>query len=141
MKNPASRKRLGHVCPLQPYILRVRECIAALPVDTICGRMKSRARTQATTLQLVCETSGPTHACRMTEPTSVVQVQLQHQSGTLPAFFYRHCGRAVKEMDSKSIGLCPQGFESPRCRSFTPRNSSRFAVAIFCADARSHGSQ
>ena len=27
-----------------------------------------------------------------------------------------HCVRAVKEMDSKSIGLCPQGFESPRCR-------------------------
>ena len=29
----------------------------------------------------------------------------------------RQCVRAVKEMDSKSIGLCPQGFESPRCRS------------------------
>ena len=28
----------------------------------------------------------------------------------------RHCVRAAKEMDSKSIGLCPQGFESPRCR-------------------------
>ena len=28
----------------------------------------------------------------------------------------RQCVRAVKEMDSKSIGLCPQGFESPRCR-------------------------
>ena len=28
----------------------------------------------------------------------------------------RHCARAVKGMDSKSIGLCPQGFESPRCR-------------------------
>ena len=28
----------------------------------------------------------------------------------------RHCVRAVKEMDSKSIGLCPQGFESPQCR-------------------------
>ena len=24
--------------------------------------------------------------------------------------------RAAKEMDSKSIGLCPQGLESPRCR-------------------------
>ena len=24
--------------------------------------------------------------------------------------------RAVKEMDSKSIGLCPQGFQFPRCR-------------------------
>ena len=31
----------------------------------------------------------------------------------------RHCARAVKGMDSKSIGLCPQGFESPRCRSLT----------------------
>ena len=31
---------------------------------------------------------------------------------------HRHCVRAVKEMDSKSIGLCPQGFESPRCRFF-----------------------
>ena len=28
----------------------------------------------------------------------------------------RQCVRAAKEMDSKSIGLCPQGFESPRCR-------------------------
>ena len=28
----------------------------------------------------------------------------------------RHFVRAAKEMDSKSIGLCPQGFESPRCR-------------------------
>ena len=29
----------------------------------------------------------------------------------------RHCVRVAKEMDSKSIGLCPQGLESPRCRS------------------------
>ena len=28
----------------------------------------------------------------------------------------RQCVRAAKEMDSKSIGLCPQGLESPRCR-------------------------
>ena len=27
------------------------------------------------------------------------------------------CDRVAKVMDSKSIGLCPQGFESPRCRS------------------------
>ena len=34
----------------------------------------------------------------------------------------RECVRAAKEMDSKSIGLCPQGFESPRCRnSFSPK--------------------
>ena len=30
--------------------------------------------------------------------------------------FSRQCVRAAKETDSKSIGLCPQGFESPRCR-------------------------
>ena len=29
---------------------------------------------------------------------------------------HRHCVRAAKEMHSKSIGLCPQGFKSPRCR-------------------------
>ena len=41
-------------------------------------------------------------------------------SGGLPASgpspVSRHCVRVAKEMDSKSIGLCPQGFESPRCR-------------------------
>ena len=26
------------------------------------------------------------------------------------------CDRVVKVMDSKSIGLCPQGLKSPRCR-------------------------
>ena len=31
----------------------------------------------------------------------------------------RQCVRAAKEMDSKSIGLCPQGFESSRCRFWT----------------------
>ena len=35
---------------------------------------------------------------------------------TISAPTPRHCARAVKGMDSKSIGLCPQGFESPRCR-------------------------
>ena len=34
----------------------------------------------------------------------------------------RHCVRAAKEMDSNSIGLCPQGFESPRCRFLPPHN-------------------
>ena len=28
----------------------------------------------------------------------------------------RQRDRVVKVMDQKSIGLCPQGFESPRCR-------------------------
>jgi hypothetical protein len=35
--------------------------------------------------------------------------------------------RMVKEMDSKSIGLCPQGFESPHCRS--PRFQCCFHLA------------
>ena len=43
---------------------------------------------------LVAEGSGPLHVCG-------------------PA---RQCVRAAKEMDSKSSGLCPQGFESPCCR-------------------------
>ena len=30
--------------------------------------------------------------------------------------FARQCVRAAKEMDPKSIGLCQQVFESPRCR-------------------------
>ena len=30
--------------------------------------------------------------------------------------FHGQCDRVAKVMDSKSIGLCPQGFESPRCR-------------------------
>ena len=34
----------------------------------------------------------------------------------LISFAQRQCVRAVKEMDPKSIGLCPQGFESSRCR-------------------------
>ena len=37
----------------------------------------------------------------------------------LISFAQRQCVRAVKEMDPKSIGLCPQGFESPRCRQGT----------------------
>ena len=35
----------------------------------------------------------------------------------------RQCVRVVKEMDSKSIGLYPQGFESPQCR--LPRRKSQ----------------
>ena len=29
----------------------------------------------------------------------------------------RHCVRVAMEMDQKSIGLCPQELESPRCRA------------------------
>ena len=32
------------------------------------------------------------------------------------AWLCRQCDRVAKVMDSKSIGLCPQGLESPRCR-------------------------
>ena len=38
-----------------------------------------------------------------------------HDSAILMQLMWQ-CVRAAKEMDSKSIGLCPQGFESPRCR-------------------------
>ena len=34
----------------------------------------------------------------------------------LICFYGRQCVRVVKESDSKSDGLCPRGFESPRCR-------------------------
>ena len=37
----------------------------------------------------------------------------RHNCATLKR---RQRDRVVKGMDSKSIGLCPQGFESPRCR-------------------------
>ena len=32
----------------------------------------------------------------------------------------RQCDRVAKVMDLKSIGLCPQGFKSPRCRRSSP---------------------
>ena len=47
----------------------------------------------------------------------------------------RQCDRVAKVMDSKSIGLCPQGFKSPRCR-ITIMAISRAATPI-CANAMS----
>ena len=47
----------------------------------------------------------------------------------------RQCDRVAKVMDSKSIGLCPQGFKSPRCR-ITITTISRAAFPI-CANAMS----
>ena len=44
----------------------------------------------------------------------------------------RQCVRAVKEMDSKSIGLCPQGFESPRCR-YASQCPMRLCTSCVCA--------
>ena len=46
----------------------------------------------------------------------------------------RHCARAVKGMDSKSIGLCPQGLESPRCR--LPRGHHGLGLNHGCCMAR-----
>ena len=37
----------------------------------------------------------------------------------------RHCVRAVKKMDSKFMGLCPQGFESPRCRLLRRKSQTK----------------
>ena len=51
--------------------------------------------------------------CSLRLDPSVVHV---HPSCRLQSHPARHCVRVAKEMDSKSIGLCPQGFESPRCR-------------------------
>ena len=47
----------------------------------------------------------------------------------------RQCDRVAKVMDSKSIGLCPQGFKSPRCR-IAIATISRAATPI-CANAMS----
>ena len=50
---------------------------------------------------------------------------------TLPPIC-RHLVRVVKEADSKSAGLCPQGFESPRCRilSFFIASCSQLSPAV-----------
>ena len=48
----------------------------------------------------------------------------------------RQCVQAVKEMNSKSIGLCPQGFESPRCRLPLPvadRADKECRITFACA--------
>ena len=47
---------------------------------------------------------------------SPAKLQLACDIGNGGSVSARQCVRVVKEMDSKSIGLCPQGFESPRCR-------------------------
>ena len=65
---------------------------------------------------------------------------VRHPSG-MCAFLaqsQRHCVRVVKEMDSKSIGLCPQGFESPWCR-FTsgPALSGRISRLLSLQSASS----
>ncbi len=56
--------------------------------------------------------------CPRVAPADAMQARGLAASAAWSAFAHlpRYCVRAVKEMDSKSIGLCPQGFESPRCR-------------------------
>ena len=51
-------------------------------------------------------------------------------------FSSRHVVRAVKEMDSKSIGLCPRRFESCTCRERPPHPvlaqlAERLTVAVY----------
>ena len=46
-----------------------------------------------------------------------ILTQLEHDNGESGSFSTRQCVRVVKEKALKSIGLCPQGFESSRCRS------------------------
>ena len=61
-----------------------------------------------------------THAPKKMQKNFTLTEQVATKDGgMLGQLHIRHCVRAVKEMDSKSIGLCPQGFESPRCRSST----------------------
>ena len=53
----------------------------------------------------------------------------------------RHCVRAVKEMDSKSIGLCSQVVESPRCRLSHAASRTRKATQhkdLVCTNWRGH---
>jgi hypothetical protein len=44
-------------------------------------------------------------------------MQLQHDDAEGRSISERHCARVVREMDSKSNGLCSQGFDTSRCRS------------------------
>jgi hypothetical protein len=46
----------------------------------------------------------------------------RHDTGEGGSTSARQCVRVNKEMDSKSIGPCPQEFESPRCRSCSAVN-------------------
>ena len=48
-------------------------------------------------------------------------------------FSSRHVVRAVKELDSKSIGLCPRRFESCTCRERPPPGFSSVGRAVDCS--------
>ena len=47
------------------------------------------------------------------------------------ARYARHCVRAAEEMDSKTSGLCPQKFASPRCRCQIDPTSGRLQQGAF----------
>ena len=82
--------------------------------------------------------------CRV-GPTSLTPARLATHAGGWRGFVWsitaqlpsrcrgRHvagqCDRVAKVMDSKSIGLCPQGLESPRCRHVQPLVRARGSVA------------
>ena len=53
-------------------------------------------------------------------------------------FSPRHVVRAVKELDSKSIGLCPRRFESCTCRERPPPGFSSVGRAVDCSGVH-HG--
>ena len=55
----------------------------------------------------------------LNSPTENVLIGRMSKQGDIILYALEEAGqrdRAAKVMDSKSIGLCPQGFESPRCR-------------------------
>jgi hypothetical protein len=62
-------------------------------------------------------------------PTHAWVAKLQH-------WLQRQRDRVVKVMDQKSIGLCPQGFESPRCRMAIPDHRLEWKQAWFWAQGR-----
>ena len=80
------------------------------PRVPVCSRA-SRARPgwQANLLRAAPCRAG--HRRRLSSVPTERGIQRNHVLA-----WQRQCVRAVKEMDSQSIGLCPQGFESPRCR-------------------------
>ena len=46
---------------------------------------------------------------------------------------HRHCVRVVKELDSKSNGLCPHGFKSHRCRVLISAEVQNADISRPCA--------
>ena len=79
-------------------------------------------------LLVICASSPHTEMTGL-DRVLVARVSLIHN------YMTRHCVRVAKEMDLKSIGLWPQGFESPRCRFVslrTAKNENRTARTPSC---------